>query len=80
MSRILITGGSGFIGSHTCLLLLEKGHELFIVDSYVNSSKKSIDNICKILEKKNINFSNKLHLFNLDLRNVKKIESYLKKH
>ena len=54
MARILVTGGSGFIGSHTCLLLLEKGHELFIVDSYINSSKLAIENICKILEKKKI--------------------------
>ena len=79
MARILVTGGSGFIGSHTCLLLLEKGHELFIVDSYINSSKLAIENICKILEKKNINFNNKLHIFDLDLRNINEIESLFKK-
>jgi len=79
MSRILVTGGSGFIGSHTCLLLLEKGYELFIADSYINSSKIAIENVCKILEKKNINFNDKLHIFNLDLRNINEIESLFKK-
>ena len=37
MKRILVTGGCGFIGSHTSLALLEKGYELVIVDSLVNS-------------------------------------------
>ena len=36
--RILLTGGAGFIGSHTALLLLEKGYEVVIYDSFVNSS------------------------------------------
>ena len=38
MKKILITGGTGFIGSHTCLVLLDKGYDLLIVDSLVNSS------------------------------------------
>ena len=33
MASILITGGAGYIGSHTCLLLLEKGVEIFVIDS-----------------------------------------------
>ena len=37
MKKILITGGAGFIGSHTCLVLLDKGYDLLIVDSLVNS-------------------------------------------
>ena len=43
--RILVTGGAGFIGSHTCLLLLEKGYELVVVDSFINSSKTVYENI-----------------------------------
>ena len=42
MGKILVTGGAGFIGSHTCLLLLEKGYELVIIDSLINSSYSSI--------------------------------------
>ena len=47
MKSILVTGGAGFIGSHTCLLFLEKGYEVFILDSFVNSSKRSILMILK---------------------------------
>ena len=35
--RILITGGAGFIGSHTCLVLLEQGHSLVVLDNFDNS-------------------------------------------
>ena len=38
MKKILVTGGIGFIGSHTCLALLEKGYSLLIIDSLINSS------------------------------------------
>ena len=31
MKSILVTGGAGFIGSHTCLLLLKKGYDIFIL-------------------------------------------------
>ena len=40
--KVLITGGAGFIGSHTCLVLLEKGFDIVVVDSYINSSDKSL--------------------------------------
>ena len=40
--RILITGGAGFIGSHTCLVLLEQGHELVVLDNFCNSSPKAL--------------------------------------
>ena len=38
MAELLITGGAGFIGSHTCLVLLEAGHRLVILDNFSNSS------------------------------------------
>ena len=74
MLKVMVTGGAGFIGSHTCLLLLEKGYELVIVDSYINSSFKSIENLIKISSKKCSNLENKVQVFNLDLRNKKKID------
>ena len=49
MKSIFVTGGAGFIGSHTCLLLLEKGLTLFILDSFVTSSKKSLEKVSLIL-------------------------------
>ena len=43
MKRILVTGGAGFIGSHTVIELLELNYEIIIIDSYVNSSIKTIN-------------------------------------
>ena len=40
--HILITGGAGYIGSHTALLLLDKGHKVSIIDSLITGSKKVI--------------------------------------
>lgn len=54
--RILVTGGAGFIGSHTCVLLLEKGYKLIIVDSFINSPKQVIERIKKLASLKS-NFS-----------------------
>lgn len=39
---ILVTGGTGFIGSHTCVSLTQAGYEVVIVDNYYNSSPKSL--------------------------------------
>ena len=39
---ILVTGGAGYIGSHTCIKLLEAGYNVIVVDNLVNSSKESI--------------------------------------
>ncbi len=46
--KILVTGGAGYIGSHTCVELLEKGHEVVVVDNFDNSSPVSIDRVGKI--------------------------------
>lgn len=43
--RILVTGGSGFIGSHTVLTLIEAGYDITVVDNYVNSSSESINRV-----------------------------------
>ena len=40
--KILVTGGAGYIGSHTCVLLIEAGHEVIIFDNFSNASKESI--------------------------------------
>ena len=47
--KILLTGGAGFIGSHTCVELCQAGHEAVIVDNYVNSSPESIRRIERIV-------------------------------
>ncbi|HIS39023.1 MAG TPA: UDP-glucose 4-epimerase GalE [Candidatus Onthousia faecavium] len=49
--NILITGGAGYIGSHTCVELLEAGHDIVIVDNFSNSNFKVLDNIKTITSK-----------------------------
>ena len=74
MNRILVTGGSGFIGSHTCLALLEKDYEVWVVDSLINSSPISLERV-KTLSNKPEN----LRLFTGDLRDINFIkEVFLK--
>lgn len=46
--KILVTGGAGYIGSHTCVSLLEKGHEVIVADDLSNSSEESLRRVEKI--------------------------------
>ncbi len=48
---ILVTGGAGFIGSHTCVELLEAGKDIVIVDNLCNSKPEALDRIRKITSK-----------------------------
>ena len=52
MKRILVTGGTGYIGSHTCISLLEKGYDVTIVDNLVNSKALVVDRIENLSGKK----------------------------
>ena len=40
--KVLVTGGAGFIGSHTLIELIGKGHDVVIVDNLCNSSQESL--------------------------------------
>jgi UDP-glucose 4-epimerase len=55
MSTILVTGGAGYIGSHTAVELLNAGHQVVIVDNLCNSSAKVLDRI-EALAGKNFSF------------------------
>ena len=50
--NILVTGGAGYIGSHTCVELLNEGHNVIIADNLSNSSEDVIPQIEKITGKK----------------------------
>ena len=51
IKNVLVTGGAGYIGSHTCLYLLEQNYKVFVIDSLVNSSSESLERIKFILRK-----------------------------
>lgn len=50
---ILVTGGAGYIGSHTCLALIAKGHDIIVIDNLSNSSYESIRRVENLTNKKN---------------------------
>ncbi|PTU33290.1 UDP-glucose 4-epimerase GalE [Stenotrophobium rhamnosiphilum] len=52
MKRVLVTGGAGYIGSHTLVELSERGYELFVLDDFSNSTPRSLDAVAKITGKK----------------------------
>lgn len=67
MTKILVTGGAGFIGSHTCIELLNAGHEVVVLDNLCNCSSKSLE----IVERE----TNKtLHFYEVDIRDEKQLE------
>ena len=78
MKSIFVTGGAGFIGSHTCLLLLERGFTLFILDLFSNSSQKSLQRVSLILSRKGIDIKEKIFLVEGDIKNKNDIEKLFK--
>ena len=69
---ILVTGGAGYIGSHTCVELLNKGYEVVVVDNLSNSSRISLDRVEKITGRK-------LTFYEADLLDRAAIEEIFKK-
>lgn len=59
--RVLVTGGAGYIGSHTLVALLERGHEVFVIDSFANSSPRALERVEQITGRAPV-------YFDLDLR------------
>ncbi len=72
--RVLITGGAGFVGSHTVLTLLKKGIEVTIIDSFQNCSKKSIDAIKQIAQSVNPNSQNNIDFLLGDILDLNFLE------
>ena len=69
MQTILVTGGAGFIGSHTCITLLENNFKIIVIDSFQNSSPIALEKLKFLLEEKNINVRKNLKVFKGDLGN-----------
>lgn len=51
MAKILVTGGAGYIGSHTCVELLNAGHEVVVLDNLCNSSAESLNRVQQLSNK-----------------------------
>ena len=68
METILLTGGSGYIGSHLCLRLLEIGYRIVVLDSNVNSFRINLDRVKCLLKISHPNTINNLHFIKDDIR------------
>lgn len=74
METILLTGGLGFIGSHTIIELINKNNKLIIIDNLSNSKIDVIDKLKNIINENNFTF------YNADLKNYDKIYNIFKSH
>jgi len=71
--KVLITGGTGYIGSHTCVVLLNNGDDVTIVDNLSNSSEIVLDRIKKITGRKPL-------FYKIDLLDFKKLKTVFENH
>ena len=72
MSAILVAGGAGYIGSHTCVELLNAGYDVVVVDNLVNSSRESVARVEELTGKK-------ISFYEEDLLNEKAIDAIFEK-
>jgi UDP-glucose 4-epimerase len=71
--KILVTGGAGFIGSHTCVELLNSGYEVVIVDNLLNSKASAVDRVAAITGKQPT-------LVQTDVRNLTALRDVFSEH
>ena len=70
---ILITGGAGFIGSHTLVELLNEGNEVVVVDNLANSSEISLERVKQITGKD-------FKFYKVDIRDREELEKVFKEN
>jgi UDP-glucose 4-epimerase len=73
MKKILVTGGAGYIGSHTCLELLNAGFEVIILDNFCNSKEEAVKRVQTITGKR-------VTLIKGDVRHKKDLEAVFSQH
>ena len=78
MPNILITGGAGFIGSHTCSVLIEAGYDIIVFDSFINSSSISLQRVKEITGLNNTKDDLRLKIVQGDIRNKEALDRLFK--
>ena len=71
--KILVTGGAGYIGSHTCVELIEAGHDVVIIDNLSNSKKIAVDRVEKIV-------GTSIPFYEADVRDAKALSDIFDAH
>ncbi len=71
--KILLTGGAGFIGSHTIVELDNAGYEVVVVDNFVNSKKESLERVAQIIGKQ-------VPYYKADIRDREALETVFSEH
>jgi len=71
--QVLVTGGAGYIGSHTCVALLEAGHEVVVADNLCNSRAETIDKIKQITERE-------VAFYRIDVTDERAVDEIFAKH
>ena len=71
--KVVVTGGLGFIGSHTVVELQNEGFEVVVIDNLSNADEKVLDGIFNITGKKPL-------FEKMDLRDKRSVQSFFKKH
>ncbi|WP_059104076.1 UDP-glucose 4-epimerase GalE [Shouchella shacheensis] len=71
--KVLVTGGAGYIGSHTCVELLKAGHELVVVDNFSNSRVDSLEQVEKIAGRS-------VRIYDVDLLEKEKLAQVFGEH
>ncbi len=71
--KILVSGGAGYIGSHTCVALLEAGHEVIVADNLSNSKIEALDKIKQITNKEVV-------FYQVDVTNESEVDSIFSNH
>ena len=64
----MVTGGCGYIGSHTCISLLENYHNVLVIDSLINSFKDTLEKVKKTVGFKDVNLIDNIQFIKGDLR------------
>jgi len=70
---ILVTGGVGYIGSHTCIALLEAGHSVIIADNLYNSKRETVDKIIDIAGKE-------VTFYEMDVTDAEAVDNIFRNH